>query len=132
MTIKIGIVGSRDRGTHEDFAKINRALLVVMDKLIEIEDSHKPKYGEVFLVSGGCRYGADWYASNLAEDLGIPMITYYAEWKALGKKAGPIRNTLIAKESDILIACPSDNSKGTVDTIAKFKKFHPDGELILV
>jgi len=50
-----------------------------------------------------------------------------------GRIAGFKRNTTIAQESDILIACRSlDMTGGTEDTIRKFKKLKPDNEIIFV
>ena len=43
------------------------------------------------------------------------------------------RNTLIAQDSDVLIACvAADRKGGTEDTICKWKKLNPGKEPILV
>ena len=117
---KIGIIGSRRRDEEEDFQKVSDEFLLNYLK----GDS---------IISGGCPKGGDRFAERLAKLYRVPIKIYHADWKKYGKPAGPIRNTDIAKESDILIACvSSDRTGGTEDTIKKFKKFHPDGKVVLV
>lgn len=131
--MKYGIVGSRKRNTNED-------LRLVYDKFLDIalrernaEGEKEYQYGTHQIVSGGTKYGADRFAEVIAKDNGLPIMVYNADWKALNNSAGPIRNTFIAKDSDILLACvSSDRTGGTEDTITKFQKFHPNGELIIV
>lgn len=116
--MKIGIVGSRRRNLPADYWKVRNVLAQVY------------KLGDT-IVSGGCPKGADHFADLLAKERDIPIKIYPADW-SLGKHAGFLRNTDIAKDSDILIACVSeDRTGGTEDTITKFKKFHPEGRLIL-
>lgn len=44
-----------------------------------------------FLIQGGAP-GADTLSRIWAEEKGIPCATVHANWRKLGKKAGPIRN----------------------------------------
>ena len=62
----------------------------------------------------------------------LNLKVYYPKW-GLYKKSAPIkRNTPVAKKSDIVIACVAkDRTGGTEDTIKKFKRFVPNGEIIL-
>ena len=140
----IGVVGSRRRDTKEDFE-------LTKNKFFEIYK----KYDRI--CSGLCPQGGDWFAVLIAlgfdwiedkkerERLNqrirndktityvIEPIWYPADWKNLGKAAGPIRNTDIAKTSDELIACISpDRLGGTEDTIKKFEKIHKGKVSILV
>lgn len=104
----IGIVGSRRRNTQTDLLKVEKALLEVYEEGDQI-------------VSGGCPQGADIFAEYLAKKHQIPILIYYAQWNKLGKAAGFIRNTDIAAEADVLIACVAeDRTGGTEDTIKKF------------
>jgi len=106
--VKLGVVGSRRRNDPVD-------KLLVRKWIKEL----KPD----FLVSGGCPKGADRFAEEIAKELSIPIIIFKADWSGYGKIAGFIRNTDIAKESDMLLACVSDDRKGgTEDTIKKFEK----------
>ena len=116
----IGIVGTRRRDTNEDLRAVEEELL----KVYQPGDR---------ICSGLCPKGADRFAVILAMKLNTPTLWFPAEWRKYGRGAGFIRNTDIARESDILIACvASDRTGGTEDTIRKFVKFHGSSNLILV
>ena len=116
----IGIVGSRRRNDFDDFLKVYYKLF----KLFRMGD---------VICSGLCPKGADNFAKFIAETHQIESIWFPADWQSHGRAAGFIRNTDIAKSSDILIACVADDRKGgTEDTITKFKKFHGSKKLYLV
>ncbi len=120
--MKIGIMGSRRRNTDEDQYKVTQAFLKL-----------KEEYPNSTIVSGGCPTGEDRFAEIIACLNNVPIKIYYADWNTFGRIAGFIRNTDIAKESDILIACiHPERTGGTEDTIKKFIKFHPEGKIILV
>ena len=107
---KIGIVGTRSRNTEKDFNKVYNAF----DKIYEDGD---------WIVSGGCPKGGDYFAELIAKKKGVPILIFYPNWIKYKKAAGFIRNTYIAEESDILIACvANDRIGGTEDTIKKFLK----------
>jgi len=115
----IGIVGSRRRCGAEDFYKVEKAFLEVYG------DGDK-------IVSGGCPKGGDRFAELIAKKYGAPILIYYPKWQALGVKAGFARNTCIAYDADVLIACVApDRAGGTEDTIKKFEKTHPGKKAIL-
>jgi len=117
---KIGIIGSRRRDAGID-QKATR------EKFFEIYEE-----GD-WIVSGGCPKGGDAFAEKIAKNYGIPILIFHANWKRFGKAAGFVRNVDIANESDILVACVSkDRTGGTEDTIKKFLKKQPIGELFLV
>ena len=110
--MKIGIIGSRRRNTEEDLQKVTEAF----HKL-------KEEYKDVSIISGGATKGGDRFAEIIACLEKIPIKIYYPDWEKYGRIAGFNRNTDIAKESDILIACVSpDRTGGAEDTIRKFKK----------
>ena len=104
----IGIVGSRRRDSIEDYKKT----VSFFPDIYELGDE---------IVSGGCYKGADNFAERIALHCQVPIKIYYAEWSRLGKSAGFIRNTYIARDADVLIACVSkDRTGGTEDTIKKY------------
>lgn len=104
----IGIVGSRRRISFEDYIAVKNALFSVYEQ------------GDT-LVSGGCPQGADHFAEVLSRFHEIPIKLHYAEWKKYGKSAGFKRNTYIAADADVLIACvAADRLGGTEDTIRKY------------
>lgn len=72
------------------------------------------------LVSGGAR-GADNLAERYAAEHHIPIRIIRADWNAHGKTAGFLRNTKIVEESDDCVAFWDGKSRGTLDTIQKFR-----------
>ena len=117
---KIGIVGSRKRNTAKDLELTTELFLACY------------RLGDE-LVSGGCPQGGDRFAEVLAKQFGLPILIFYPAWKTYGKGAGFVRNTDIAKNSDILIACVTkDRTGGTEDTVKKFLQRKSGNKLYLV
>jgi hypothetical protein len=110
MSKIIGIVGSRRRNTKKDYELVEAAFIKVYAK------------GDT-IVSGGCPEGADNFAEEIAWTYNASITIHKAEWKVYGKSAGFKRNTYIAQDADILIACVAPDRKGgTEDTIKKYLK----------
>lgn len=115
----IGIIGTRRRNSDEDLEKVIKEFLKI----------YKP--GDI-ICSGGCDEGGDKFANIIAKQWGLSILTHYPDWLIHHKGAGFIRNTKIAKDSTIIIACVAPDRKGgTEDTIEKFEKLHPYGKVIL-
>jgi len=115
----IGIIGTRRRDSGEDYKKVEKAFLSIYKK------------GDG-IISGGCSKGGDRFAELISEKFHICLKIYPANW-SLGKHAGFLRNTDIAKNSTKLIACVAkDRTGGTEDTIKKFLKFNTKDNLLLV
>lgn len=87
------------------------------NKILEIVQKLKAKYGDIIIIEGGCR-GADLLAKQAAIELGIKYEEFPADW-TLGKKAGPLRNQKMIDEGkpDMAICFHEDieNSKGSKD-----------------
>lgn len=64
------------------------------------------------IVSGGAK-GVDTIGEDIAADFGIPLVVFPADWARYGRAAGPIRNELMAKNADALIAVWDGRSTGT-------------------
>ena len=110
MSKVIGIIGTRRRDTANDFHLVENAFI----KVYERGDS---------ICSGLCPKGGDRFAVMFAKRCGCKTIWHPAQWNKHGKAAGFIRNGLIARDSDVLIACVAEDRKGgTEDTIKKFLK----------
>lgn len=76
---------------------------------------------EVIIISGGAK-GADALGERYAKERGYTLESFPAKWGEYGKKAGMIRNTEMADNSDSLIAFWDGKSKGTkhmIDTATK-------------
>jgi hypothetical protein len=120
MPLKIGIIGSRRRDEAEDFYTVERAFWDVY------EDG-------CWIVSGGCPKGGDAFAKRIHQMRRIPYLEFPPNWEKHGKAAGFVRNTDIADNSDILIACVAPDRKGgTEDTIKKFVARCGEEKLIIV
>ncbi|MBI2020165.1 DUF2493 domain-containing protein [Candidatus Daviesbacteria bacterium] len=78
-----------------------------------------------YIIEGEAR-GADSLARECAEELGIKVLKFPADWKKYGKAAGPIRNQQMLKEGkpDLVLAFHDNlqNSKGTANMIKISKK----------
>ena len=102
--LKIGIVGTRiPKITFEEFSQI-------------IDD-----YKLTHIVSGGAK-GIDTFAENYAKLNNIPFTIFPSEYNKYGRLAPFVRNQQIVDASDMIIAFPSKDSKGTIDTIRRTKR----------
>lgn len=105
--MKLAIVGSRN---YKNFEFVELKINEFMSDNIVTD-----------IVSGGAT-GVDNLAEEYAKKYDIPIIIFEADWKKHGKSAGPIRNKLIVREADVIMAFPTDDSKGTMNTINLAKK----------
>ena len=117
--MKLGIVGSRQRGGIDDY----RIICSFIRRL-------KPNV----IVSGGAK-GIDTTAEKAAYEFGIKTEIYLpklAEYPTKGNYVYFERNRLIAKASDILLAFPGNRVSGTDNTIRWFKELKPKNRLIII
>lgn len=81
------------------------------------------KFWKPSLVIEGEARGADIMARECAQELNIPFIPFPAQWKTLGRRAGPIRNQQMLDEGlpDMVLAFHNniDKSKGTKDMVTR-------------
>ncbi len=118
----IGIVGSRRRNTNEDFKKVFDWALGTSISPLE----------EITFVSGGCKDGADSFVPIISKYTGIPFIEILPDKSKLDEellkkvpraahaKINYARNELIAKKSDVLIACVAEDRKGGAENTIKY------------
>ena len=121
MSKVIGIIGTRKRDTLQDLALVWE----------EFRRWYEP--GDK-ICSGGCKNGGDRFAEVIANRLNLTeknggLILHLPKgvsrdapkWKYVKELFA--RNTLVANDSDIIIACVSlDRTGGTEDTIRKYVK----------
>jgi len=119
---RIIVIGSRRRNSKWDFDCVEETFLTIYNP------------GDI-IVSGGCPKGGDSFAEDISARYNILMVVWKAQWTVNGvfrRWAGFERNTIIARNGDVVIACVADDrTGGTEDTIKKFKKFYPEGRVIL-
>ena len=102
--MKLAVIGSR---SFNNYAWLEQCLLRSF-RVADIEA----------VISGGAR-GADALAARFAYCHSLPLITLWADWETYGRKAGPIRNSEIVAQADVLVAFWDGASAGTRDSIGK-------------
>ena len=106
IRIRLAIVGSRsfsDSGKARD----------VIRKLYDIRGISASA-----VVSGGA-VGADALAEEYAASEGIPLIIHRADWNRYGRMAGHMRNSLIIRDAEAVLAFWDMKSPGTRDDVEK-------------
>jgi hypothetical protein len=104
--MRVGVIGR----TFNDY---NR-LLKVLDRL------------NITHIVSGCAEGADVLGERYADECGIPKTIHLPNWEKHGKAAGPIRNTDIVNDSEMIVCCWDGKSKGTKDSMSKAHKLKKD------
>jgi len=108
--MKVLVCGSRDFNDYK--------------KMKEVLDSEY-HYGRGFstVIEGEAR-GADLLARRYAEEHGLDVLPFPADWDTHGKAAGPIRNAQMLREGkpDYVIAFRGPNSRGTQNMIDQARK----------
>jgi ABC-type sugar transport system substrate-binding protein len=75
---------------------------------------------DVTIVHGGAR-GADALAHQIGTEKGWRVVVSPADWDALGRSAGPMRNQqMIDAGADIVVAAPGGG--GTADCVRRAKR----------
>jgi len=78
-----------------------------------VSDAIKESGFEITEVVSGCAIGVDTNGEIWASLNKIPVKKFRAEWDLYGKKAGVIRNTMMAQYAEALIAVWDGKSHGT-------------------
>lgn len=84
--------------------------------------SDKRTKRRIVIVSGAAR-GADTLGEQYARERGYQIRRYPADWYKYGKKAGPLRNDLMARNADALIAYWDGRSPGTSNMIETARNY---------
>lgn len=92
--------------------------------------AHLAELGPSFLILGDAR-GVDTMARRWAEENNIPYSLHYADWKRLGKAAGPARNQEMLDDlPEWYVAFWKEGSKGTADFILQADRRGVSGDVI--
>jgi len=119
MKAKPRVLICGDRGWR-DYQKIYDALKKLMP---------------VALVIEGEAQGADRLGRAAAEQLGVPVLKFPADWTRYGRAAGSIRNEQQLREGQptywLAFHPDLENSKGTGDMVRRLRKAGIPGEVIV-
>lgn len=107
--MKVIIAGGRHYNDYQTLKEICTKILINCGS-VDIE-----------IVSGAAQ-GADSLGEQFAKEMGYKIKQFPADWNKHGKAAGPIRNSEMAKYSDVLIVFWDSKSKGTKHMIDVAKK----------
>lgn len=105
--MKVVIAGSR---TIEEYKQVAEAVTLSGFKISEV-------------VSGGAR-GADQLGEKYALANCIPFKVFFADWDTYGKRAGPIRNSQMAKYADAAIVVWDGKSSGSKNMIEQMSRLN--------
>jgi len=97
-----------------------------------IKDRLRKLPPETIIVQGECD-GADSIARDVALEIGLEVVGFYAAWKKYDNAAGPIRNMkMLNTKPDLLIAFHDDlkKSKGTKHIVGEARKIGIKVEVI--
>src|SRR5690606_3743671 len=115
--MRVLICGGRDYNNFGEASNIIRNHLATMS-------SDPPKKEDVVFITGMAR-GADHIPFHLGDlDEWGGVLEFPADWDTYGKSAGHIRNQQMLDEGkpDLVIAFPTNKSRGTYDMINRAKK----------
>lgn len=95
-----------------DYSNVDSVAHIIKEALRDFKD--------IVIIQGGAT-GADRLAKEFCERMGIPCITMFAPWSALGPRAGTLRNEWMLKycNPDMVIAFPG--GKGTANMLKQAK-----------
>ncbi|MBE6798218.1 MAG: DUF2493 domain-containing protein [Ruminococcaceae bacterium] len=109
-----------------NYTNYGEAKKYIDHSLSNIRNAHK-----IIVVSGGCK-GADMIGERYAEENKFIVERYPAEWNKYGKKAGPIRNKIMAETADFIICFWDGKSKGTQSMIKYAKAYRKPLKIFLI
>jgi hypothetical protein len=120
--MKLIIAGGRDFGNHllpgdiPDIVQNQKDYELLCDEVTKFISDITTANDSVTIISGLAK-GADTLGCRYAQEAEYPLEGFAAEWGKFGRAAGPIRNKLMAKHADALIAFWDGKSRGTAHMI---------------
>ena len=117
-TYKVAVTGGRDHQITDE--EKYRFLNLLHQRWVSASEGYAGAV-QVLVLHGRCR-GVDQRAAEIAESAGFPTVPFEAPWEwryKLDKKpfhlAGPLRNWMMLKAADLLVAFPG--GKGTANAV---------------
>ena len=92
------------------------------DMMVGFLDAILVGEADVTIVSGGAG-GADRLGERYAKERGHGLKLCLADWKRYGKSAGPMRNTKMARNADMVVCFWDGESRGTKHMIATAESY---------
>ena len=117
--MKIVVGGCRGFNDYESFC-------ISMNKLML-----KYPPDDTVIISGHCS-GVDMMGERFAAEKSYKIMIFEADWKRYGRAAGPIRNKLMVKNADMVIAFWDGHSRGTKSLIGLTEKMGKPIEIIRI
>jgi len=114
------IAGCRD---FDDYSVVEKEMMNFIGKFIGKV--------EIEIISGGAT-GADALGERFAKEHNLPLRIVKADWKNLGRSAGPARNEKMAHMAGTLVAFWDGKSRGTKNMIENAKKLGLRVKVVLI
>ena len=134
----LAIIGSRsftDQGQAEEAFK---TYCCYLNDSLSSNDDHEAYLSKFdTIVSGGAR-GGDEIGAEISRKWGLKLIEHIPDWEGLGKKAGYVRNELIIRDADVVLAFwgvdpkTGELSKGMGHSLTLAKKMKKTSIIIYV
>lgn len=104
--MKLLIAGSREIDSFDFAENIITRSLELLSREIDLP---------VTQVVSGTAQGMDRHGESWAAKVSVPVVRFYADWKGLGKAAGPIRNGEMAQYCDAAVVAINNDSRGSTN-----------------
>lgn len=108
---KVIVAGSREFENYELLKK-------TMDALLKI----RMEQGEEIVIVCGEARGADALGKRYASERGFAVLSFPADWRRFGRKAGFIRNRQMADNADACVCFWDGKSRGTANMIDECRR----------
>lgn len=124
--LRIIIAGGRD---FNDYNLLRNSVIKII--------TDKTAFPDLVVIVSGMARGADKLGVQFADEMGLEIVQFPADWDKLGKRAGYVRNVEMAKfasEDDnegMLIAFWDGKSKGTKHMIDTAKRYGLEVHIII-
>lgn len=117
---KIRLIIAGSRGIDDFYALCAGLHRMMWDRLFPLG----VYWEDVEIVSGNCPKGVDTLGERFAEENGIDLKLFPADWRKHKKAAGPLRNKQMAAYADVLFLLWDGKSRGARSMFNEARKQH--------